>query len=106
MMMYSIPPRHVGQDFVVVLQDGGVVMLQDGVVVGVAATTHLYPPAQTSHGSVVGQMSHWMDVAAQSTHSMTVTVFGFGHTSIGTCPRSNRSRFTLVGGEVSMGLIY
>ena len=109
MIMYSIPPGHVGQVLVVVVQ-GGVVVVQGGVV-GVANTTHSYPSSQTSQGFFVGQTSHDIEVAAQSTHSMTVTVLGTGQKSTGTCPRSNnwrsnRSRLAFVGGEVWMGLMY
>src|SRR5579862_9248981 len=68
-IMYSIPPGHVGQVFDVVVQ---------GSFVGVATTTHFHPSSHTSHDSCVGQTSHSIGVAAQSIHSITVTVFGFG----------------------------
>ena len=57
--------------------------------------THMNPSSQ-SHDFFVGQISQGTGVASQSTHSMTVTVVGHGHTSIG-CPRCSRSRLILLG---------
>jgi len=96
-MIYSMPPGQTGHDFVVVVHGS--------VEVGVAMT-HFHPSSQTSQATVVGQIGQSIGVAAQSIHSITVTVFGAGQMSVAARFSTRTSRFCFAGEEVWMGLMY